>query len=136
MSAGVPTGLLTRPRRLHFVGVGGAGMSGIAELCQRLGFEVGGCDLHDSATTARLAALGISIVRGHHPSHLRADLDAVTGLEFDALTHIHSPVGRRRTLAPGFEVKKTAGIQRRAMAGLTARSAMPMPTTTRTSAMA
>jgi len=77
VSAGVPTGLLTRPRRLHFVGVGGAGMSGIAELCQRLGFEVGGCDLHDSATTARLAALGISIVRGHHPSHLRADLDAV-----------------------------------------------------------
>ena len=77
MSAGIPTGLLTRPRRLHFVGVGGAGMSAIAELCQRLGFEVGGCDLHDSATTARLAALGISIVRGHHPSHLRADLDAV-----------------------------------------------------------
>ena len=77
MSAGVPTGLLTRPRRLHFVGVGGAGMSGIAELCQRLGFEVGGCDLHDSATTARLAALGITIERGHHPSHLRPDLDAV-----------------------------------------------------------
>src|ERR1700681_1286900 len=77
MSAGVPTGLLTRPRRLHFVGVGDAGMSGIAELCQRLGFEVGGCDLHDSATTARLAALGITIERGHHPSHLRANLDAV-----------------------------------------------------------
>jgi UDP-N-acetylmuramate--alanine ligase len=62
---------------LHFVGVGGAGMSGIAELCQRLGFEVGGCDLHDSATTARLAALGIAIERGHHPSHLRPDLDAL-----------------------------------------------------------
>lgn len=77
MSAGVPIGLLTRPRRLHFVGVGGAGMSGIAELCQRLGFHVSGCDLHDSATTARLAALGIAIDRGHHPSHLCADLDAV-----------------------------------------------------------
>ena len=38
--AGIPTGLLTRQRRLHFLGVGGAGMSGIAELCQRLGFEV------------------------------------------------------------------------------------------------
>ena len=77
MSAGIPIGFLTRPRRLHFVGVGGAGMSGIAELCQRLGFEVGGCDLYDSATTARLAALGITIARGHHPSHLRPDLDAV-----------------------------------------------------------
>src|ERR1700730_4874709 len=52
-------------------------MSGIAELCQRLGFEVGGCDLHDSATTARLAALGITIERGHHPGHLSAALDAV-----------------------------------------------------------
>jgi UDP-N-acetylmuramate--alanine ligase len=69
--------LLTRKRRLHFLGVGGAGMSGIAELCQRLGFEVGGCDLHDTATTARLATLGIAIDRGHHPSHLRPDLDAV-----------------------------------------------------------
>jgi UDP-N-acetylmuramate--alanine ligase len=52
-------------------------MSGIAELCQRLGFEVGGCDLHDTPTTARLATLGIAIDRGHHPSHLRPDLDAV-----------------------------------------------------------
>src|SRR5579859_6030499 len=52
-------------------------MSGIAELCQRLGFQVSGCDLHDGPTTARLAALGITIERGHHPSHLRADLDAV-----------------------------------------------------------
>jgi UDP-N-acetylmuramate--alanine ligase len=77
VSAGIPTGLLTRPRRLHFVGVGGAGMSGIAELCQRLGFAVSGCDLSDGATTVRLAALGIAIERGHHPSHLRPDLDAV-----------------------------------------------------------
>jgi UDP-N-acetylmuramate--alanine ligase len=69
--------LLTRPRRLHFVGVGGAGMSGIAELCQRLGFEVSGCDLHASATTGRLAALGIAIEHGHHPAHLSGDLDAV-----------------------------------------------------------
>ena len=53
--SGMPTGLLTRPRRLHFIGVGGTGMSGVAELCQRLGFEVSGCDLHGGATTERLA---------------------------------------------------------------------------------
>ncbi len=70
-------GLLTRPRRLHFVGVGGAGMSGIAELCRRLGFAVSGCDLRESATTTRLAALGVRIDRGHHPSHLTLALDAV-----------------------------------------------------------
>jgi UDP-N-acetylmuramate--alanine ligase len=66
---------------LHFIGVGGAGMSGIAELCQRLGFAVSGCDLHESATSRRLAALGIAITHGHHPSHVAghmADpLDAV-----------------------------------------------------------
>jgi UDP-N-acetylmuramate--alanine ligase len=70
-------GLFRCPRRLHFVGVGGAGMSGIAELCQRLGFAVSGCDLHESPTTARLAQLGIAIHHGHHPTHLDSDLDAV-----------------------------------------------------------
>jgi UDP-N-acetylmuramate--alanine ligase len=79
--SGMPTGLLTRRRRLHFIGVGGAGMSGIAELCQRLGFAVSGCDLHESATCRRLAALGIAISYSHHPTHIRADhtdqLDAV-----------------------------------------------------------
>src|SRR5712692_9102633 len=52
-------------------------MSGIAELCQRLGFAVSGCDLNRSATSARLASLGVAIDYGHHPSHLRPDLDAV-----------------------------------------------------------
>jgi UDP-N-acetylmuramate--alanine ligase len=70
-------GMLTRQRQLHFVGVGGSGMSGVAELCQRLGFAVSGCDLHDSATTARLARMGIVIDHGHHPGHLSAELDAV-----------------------------------------------------------
>jgi len=72
-----PKGLLTKQRRLHFVGVGGAGMSGIAELCLRLGFAVSGCDLRDSETTARLASLGIAIRHGHHPDHLSGELDAV-----------------------------------------------------------
>jgi len=69
--------MLTRQRRLHFIGVGGAGMSGIAELCQRLGFAVSGCDLHESATTARLERLGIALSLGHHPGHLHPSLDAV-----------------------------------------------------------
>lgn len=77
MNEGLRTGMLTRQRRLHFIGVAGAGMSGIAELCQRLGFAVSGCDLHESTTTARLARLGIALTIGHHPSHLHADLDAV-----------------------------------------------------------
>ncbi|MFZ0890326.1 MAG: UDP-N-acetylmuramate--L-alanine ligase [Candidatus Binataceae bacterium] len=77
MSELVPTGFLTRQRRLHFIGVGGAGMSGIAELCRRLGFAVSGCDLRRTQTTERLGALGIEISHGHHPEHLRGELDAV-----------------------------------------------------------
>ena len=77
MNEGLRISMLTRQRRLHFIGVGGAGMSGIAELCQRLGFAVSGCDLHESATTARLERLGIALSLGHHPGHLHPSLDAV-----------------------------------------------------------
>ncbi len=72
-------GLLTRQRRLHFVGIGGAGMSGIAELCLRLGMRVSGCDLKPSATVTRLSSLGAEISQGHHPAHLKDDggIDAV-----------------------------------------------------------
>lgn len=71
------TGLLGRQRRLHFIGIGGAGMSGIAELCIRLGFAVSGCDQKDGAATARLKSLGAAIDTGHHPSHIDPALDAV-----------------------------------------------------------
>ena len=77
MSGTARTRLLERRRRLHFIGVGGAGMSGIAELCQRLGFVVSGCDLQQTPGTGRLAGLGIEIAYGHHPGHLGAALDAV-----------------------------------------------------------
>ncbi len=73
----LPTALLTRPRRLHFIGIGGAGMSGIAELCIRLGLGVSGCDLRPSAATQRLSALGADVSIGHHPVHLAAGLDAI-----------------------------------------------------------
>jgi len=77
MSGMSRTRILDRRRRLHFIGVGGAGMSGIAELCQRLGFVVSGCDLHQTPVTTRLAELGIAIIHGHHPGHLGPELDAV-----------------------------------------------------------
>ena len=69
--------LLARQRRLHFVGIGGAGMSGIAELSLQLGFAISGCDQRESAATRRLASLGAQIELGHHPSHLSAALDAL-----------------------------------------------------------
>ena len=52
-------------KHIHFVGVGGAGMSGIAEILHNLGYTVSGSDQGDSATTRRLASLGIRIAIGH-----------------------------------------------------------------------
>ena len=52
-------------RRIHFVGIGGAGMSGIAEVMLNLGYEVSGSDQRESHVTQRLAGLGVSISIGH-----------------------------------------------------------------------
>ncbi len=52
-------------KNIHFVGVGGSGMSGIAEVLVNQGFVVSGSDLADNATTRRLADLGIRVVTGH-----------------------------------------------------------------------
>jgi UDP-N-acetylmuramate--alanine ligase len=52
-------------RRVHFVGIGGVGMSGIAEVLCTLGYTVSGSDQGESATTLRLASLGARIHRGH-----------------------------------------------------------------------
>ena len=51
--------------RVHFVGVGGTGMSGLAEVMCTLGYQVSGSDIADNAVTRRLAALGIAVHRGH-----------------------------------------------------------------------
>jgi len=52
-------------KRIHFVGIGGSGMSGIAEVLANLGYEVSGSDLAANAATDRLAALGAKVVIGH-----------------------------------------------------------------------
>ncbi len=62
-----PRGLFRRFRRVHFVGIGGAGMSGIAEVLCTLGFEVSGSDRVESAVTHHLVTLGASIHIGHDP---------------------------------------------------------------------
>ncbi|MDM9561915.1 MULTISPECIES: UDP-N-acetylmuramate--L-alanine ligase [Bordetella] len=54
-----------RIQHIHFVGIGGSGMSGIAEVLLNLGYTVSGSDLHESAVTQRLAALGARIAQGH-----------------------------------------------------------------------
>jgi UDP-N-acetylmuramate--alanine ligase len=61
-------------KHIHFVGVGGSGMSGIAEILSNLGYSISGSDLADNATTRRLASLGIKVCVGH-------SADNVTGAD-------------------------------------------------------
>ncbi|MEY4863015.1 MAG: UDP-N-acetylmuramate--L-alanine ligase MurC [Pseudomonadota bacterium] len=57
-------------KRIHFVGIGGSGMSGIAEVLLNLGYEISGSDLGESATTRRLAELGAKVMIGHDAGHI------------------------------------------------------------------
>ena len=57
-------------RRVHFVGIGGAGMSGIAEVLHNLGYKISGSDKADSAVTRHLSALGIKIHKAHKASNV------------------------------------------------------------------
>jgi UDP-N-acetylmuramate--alanine ligase len=61
---------LGRTRRVHFVGVGGIGMSGIAEVLLNLGFDVSGSDLKGSDLTERLREMGAAIWTGHDGEHV------------------------------------------------------------------
>ena len=63
-------------RRVHFVGIGGVGMSGIAEVLCNLGYSVSGSDKAENATTRRLAGLGARIDRGHDAANV-ADSDVL-----------------------------------------------------------
>ncbi|MFH0934368.1 MAG: UDP-N-acetylmuramate--L-alanine ligase [Pseudomonadota bacterium] len=63
-------------KHIHFVGIGGSGMNGIAEVLLNLGFKVSGSDLADSAVTQRLQSLGATVYQGHAEKNLR-DADAV-----------------------------------------------------------
>jgi UDP-N-acetylmuramate--alanine ligase len=65
-----------RVKRVHFVGIGGAGMCGIAEVLHNLQFEVSGSDLRESPNTMRLTSLGVKVSIGHDP-HLVKGVDVV-----------------------------------------------------------
>jgi UDP-N-acetylmuramate--alanine ligase len=63
-------------RHIHFVGIGGSGMSGIAEILFNLGYQISGSDLSDSSVLQRLASMGIQTYVGHAATHVEA-ADAV-----------------------------------------------------------
>lgn len=71
-------------RHIHFVGIGGAGMSGIAEVLLNLGYVVSGSDLSDSAALKRLHALGIQTHVGHAATHIEGADAVVTSTAVQA----------------------------------------------------
>ena len=68
--------MLGKTRHVHFVGIGGIGMSGIAELLKNLGYAVSGSDEKRSVVTDRLVSLGITVSIGHQPANV-GDSDVV-----------------------------------------------------------
>ncbi len=67
---------MRRIKRIHFIGIGGAGMSGIAEVLLNLGYAVSGSDLRQSHVTERLKSLGAEIFLGHRSNNI-LDVDVV-----------------------------------------------------------
>ncbi len=65
-----PNSPLGAVQRIHFVGIGGTGMSGIAEVLLNLGYVISGSDIKESATTERLANLGINVTIGHQRENI------------------------------------------------------------------
>ena len=61
---------MRRVRRIHFIGIGGAGMGGIAEVLANEGYQISGSDIANNAVTQRLNQLGATIFIGHEPSHV------------------------------------------------------------------
>ena len=75
-----PPSLMHRVRSIHFVGIGGAGMSGIAEVLANLGFEISGSDLAESSSVRRLREQGVRVHIGHSADQLgAADVVVVSG---------------------------------------------------------
>src|ERR1700730_4867085 len=70
--------MFAKIQRIHFVGIGGIGMSGIAEVLLNLGYKVSGSDLKSSSVTQRLAGLGATIFEGHHAENAAAAQVAAT----------------------------------------------------------
>ncbi len=62
--------MFAKIQRIHFVGIGGIGMSGIAEVLLNLGYKISGSDLKSSAVTQRLASLGAAVFEGHRAENI------------------------------------------------------------------
>ena len=79
---------MRRIRNIYFVGIGGAGMSGIAEVLLNQGYKISGSDIAQSKTTKRLLKLGMNIYIGHKAKQV-VDMDVVVYTCIFVYTRIH-----------------------------------------------
>ena len=75
--------MFAKIQRIHFVGIGGIGMSGIAELLLNLGYKVSGSDLKSSSVTQSLASLGATVFEGHRAENIVGAEVVVTSTAID-----------------------------------------------------
>src|SRR5690348_786313 len=94
--------MFAKIQRVHFVGIGGIGMSGIAEVLLNLGYKTSGSDLKRSSVTDRLKLLGTTIFEGHRPENVTGADVVVTSSAIDAANpevleamRLHVPVIQR-----------------------------------------
>jgi len=100
---------LSQPRRIHLVGVGGAGMSAIASVLAAMGHRVTGSDLKSSPTTQRLAAAGVEVSIGHRADHVGA-ADLVTISTAIAATNPEVLEAHRRGIRVLSRAEATAAV--------------------------
>ncbi len=109
-----------RKTALHFVGIGGDGMSGLAKLYHELGFSVSGSNISENGRTRQLRALGISVIIGHAPENIKhADMVVLSSaippenIELQAARRRGLPIVRRlellKTLMSDFRAIAVAG---------------------------
>src|SRR4051812_23028929 len=106
--------------RVHFVGIGGAGMSGVARIMLARGVEVSGCDTRDSRALAALRARGAAVHVGHAPEHV-VDVDTVvasTAIRADSVELVRAgELGHRVLPRAGALAAVMAGLRGVAVAG-------------------
>jgi UDP-N-acetylmuramate--alanine ligase len=96
---------MRRIETIHFVGIGGSGMGGIAEVLLNLGYRVQGSDLKSNAITARLAALGATIRIGHKAANAdRADVVVVSSAVAADNPEVQAALARRVPVVPRAEM--------------------------------
>ncbi len=96
---------MRRIRNIHFVGIGGAGMSGIAEVLKNQGYDVSGSDLREGAVTDRLSAMGIEVFIGHREENsAKADVVVVSSAVTGENPEVASARSRRVPIVPRAEM--------------------------------